>query len=98
MPRVILRVEILLSEIFEASLPDHLALPLSFLLEATSRFDCHHLLSIIVSASAAAVTEELPVELSPLGLLARGLSALALELRTLHENACASARIEVNNR
>jgi hypothetical protein len=98
MPRVILRVEILLSEIFEASLPDHLALPLSFLLEATSRFDCHHLLSIIVSASAAAVTEELPVELSPSGLLARGLSALALELRTLHENACASARIEVNNR
>lgn len=95
---MVLRVEILLIEIFEASLPDHLALPLSFLLEATSRFDCHHLLSIIVSAGAAAVTEKLPVEVSPLGFITRGLSALALELRALHENACAPARIEVNNR
>ena len=95
---MVLRVDILLSEIFKASFPDHLALPLSFLLEATSRFDCHHLLSIIVSAGATAVTEELPVELSPLWLFNRGLSALALKLHTLHEDASASARIEVNYR
>ena len=98
LPRVVLRLEILLSEIFIASLPDHLALPLSFLLKSTSRFDRHHLLSIIVSAGAAAVTKKLPVELSSLGLLRRGLPALALELRTLHEDACAPARIEINNR
>jgi len=91
-------MEILTIEIFEASLPDHLGLPLSFLLEATSRFDCHHLLSIIVSAGAAAVTEKLLVEVSPLGFITRGLSALTLELRALHENARAPARIEVNNR
>ena len=97
-PRVVLRVKILLSEIFIAPLPDHLALPLSFLLKATSRFDRHHLLSIIDSAGAATVTKKLPVELISLGLLQRGLPALALELRTLHEDACAPARIEINNR
>ena len=95
---VILRVEILLREIFIASLPDHLASPLSFLLKPTSRFDRHHLLSLIVSASAAAVTKKLPLKLSPLGLLIRGLPAFTLELRTLHEDACAPARIEINNR
>jgi hypothetical protein len=94
---VILRLGILLSEMLVASLPDHLALPLSFLLKATSRFDRHHLLNLIVSASAAAVTEKLPQQLSPLRLLIRGLPALALELRTLHEDACAPARIEIND-
>ena len=97
-PRVDLRVKILLGEIFIAPLPYHLALPLSFLLKATSRFDRHHLLSIIVSAGEAAVTEKLTVELISFGLLKRGLPALALELRTLHEDACAPARIEINNR
>ena len=97
-PRVVLRVEILLGEIFIASLPNHLTLPLSFLLKATSRFDRHHLLSIIVSAGAATVTEKLPMELSSLRLVRRGLPALPLELRTLHEDACAPARIEINNR
>ena len=94
---MVLRVDILLSEIFKASFPDHLALPLSFLLKATSRLDRHHLLSIIVSAGAATVTEKLPMELSSLGLLRRGLPALALELCTFHEDACAPARIEINN-